>query len=111
MIPAGMPWRMRQAARLGGGNAENTKKTSGEVILRLPRSKNPDIPPLRRPVPAGHVWPSGRFPPLQMSCSCRDGADVSPDGLRDPGVNRGFLSFANQFAGKRRFMQIYSDFS
>ena len=102
---------MRQAARLGGGNAENTKKTSGEVILRLPRSKNPDIPPLRRPVPAGHVWPSGRFPPLQMSCSCRDGADVSPDGLRDPGVNRGFLSFANQFAGKRRFMQIYSDFS
>ena len=43
--------------------------------------------------------------PLQMSGSSRDGADVSPDGLRDPGVDRGFLFSANQFAEKTLFMR------
>ena len=62
-----------------------------------------DIPPLRRrgrPDMYGH--PSV-FPPLPMSCSCRDGADVSPDDLRDPGANAGFFFFTGRFGGNGPF--------
>lgn len=40
---------------------------------------------------------------LFNACSCRDAADLSPDGLRYPGVNNRFLSFADQFAETNRF--------
>lgn len=53
--------------------------------------KTQDIPP---PSAADRADMDGHpsvFPPLPMSCSCLDKADVSPDGLPDPGVNRGFF--------------------
>ena len=50
-----------------------------------------DIPPLRRPDPDRHVWPSVRFPAASDVLFSRDETDVSPDGLPDPGVNRGFF--------------------
>ena len=54
-------------------------------------AKIQDIPPLRRRGRTDMYGHPSVFPPLPMSCSCLDEADVSPDGLPDPGVNRGFF--------------------
>ena len=79
------------------------------MLQFLLRSKNPGHSP-----PFGgrrlNVYGRLRIPPLQMSCSCRDGADVSPDGLRDPGVNRGFFLLPTGSGGNAVFMQIKKNF-
>ena len=54
-------------------------------------AKIQDIPPLRRRDRTDMYGRPSVFPPLPMSCSRLDEADVSPDGLPDPGVNRGFF--------------------
>lgn len=50
-----------------------------------------DIPPLRQRDRTDIYGHPSVFLPLPMSCSCLDEADVSPDGLPDPGLNRGFF--------------------
>ena len=64
-----------------------------------------DIPPLRRRDRTDIYGHPSVFPPLPMSCSCRDGADVSPDGLPDPGVNRGFFLLTASSGKTVVFMQ------
>ena len=64
-----------------------------------------DIPPLRRRGRTDLYGHPSVFPPLPMSCSRRDGADVSPDGLPDPGVNRGFFLLSTSSGEIAVFMQ------
>ena len=64
-----------------------------------------DIPPLRRRGRTDIYGHLSVFLPLPMSCSCRDGADISPDGLPDPGVNRGFFLLTASSGESNGFMQ------
>ena len=64
-----------------------------------------DIPPLRQRVRTDMFGHPSVFPQLPMSCSSRDGADVSPDGLPDPGVNRGFFLLTASSEESNGFMQ------
>ena len=79
------------------------------MLQFLLRSKNPGHSPPSA-AEAQDVYGRLRIPPLQMSCSCRDGADVSPDGLRDPGVNRGFFLLPTGSGENAVFMQIKKNF-
>ena len=80
------------------------------MLQFLLRSKNPGHSPPSA-AEAQDVYGRLRIPPLQMSCSCRDSADVSPDGLRDPGVNRGFFLLPTGSGENAVFMQTFPFFS